>query len=88
MIHFLWKVGDWFPKWKGSRRFTCTSTIFPYGLLRRPNFPPQGSFDHLQGGYVQGLWEDMFLRCKESARKSLASHLLRNGSRLEEGVPG
>ena len=18
MVHFLWKVGDWFPKWKGE----------------------------------------------------------------------
>ena len=28
---FLWEVGDWFPKWKGGRRFTCASTIFPFG---------------------------------------------------------
>ena len=30
----------------------------------------------------------MFLSCKGSAMKSLAGHLLRDDSRLEEGVPG
>ena len=31
IIHFSWKVGDWFPKWKGRRRFICTSTVFLFG---------------------------------------------------------
>ena len=48
--------------------------------------PSQGSFDYPKGGYVRGLWEDMFLSCKGSARKSLSSHLHRDGSRPEEGV--
>ena len=47
---------------------------------------PQGSFDHPKGGYVRRLWDDMFLSCERSAGKSLAGHLLRDGSRLEEGV--
>ena len=34
MIHFLWKVSDWFPKWKGGRRFTCASSDFPFGLTK------------------------------------------------------
>ena len=46
-------------------------------------FPLQGSFDHLQGDYIRGLWENMLLSCKGSAGKSLASHLLRDGSRLK-----
>ena len=26
MVHFLWKVGDWFPKWKGrGASFVCQS---------------------------------------------------------------
>ena len=29
---------------------------------------------------------NMFLNCKESARKSLVDHLLRDGSQLEEDV--
>ena len=41
-----------------------------------------------QSGYVRGLWEDMFLRCERSTRKSLASHLLRDDNRLEEDVSG
>ena len=86
MIHFLWKVGDWFPKWKGGGRFICASTVFPFGQPSRLNLPPQGSFDHLKGGYVHGLWEDVFLSWEGSARKSLAGHLLRDGSRLEEDV--
>ena len=61
MIHFLWEVGDWFPKWKGGRCFTCASTVFPFGKLSCPSLPPQGSFDHFKGGYVRGLREDMFL---------------------------
>ena len=28
---FLWKVGDWFSKWKGGKRFTYASTVFLYG---------------------------------------------------------
>ena len=47
---------------------------------------PQGSVDHLKGGYVQGLWEDMFSSYKELAEKSLAIHLLKDGSRLEDCV--
>ena len=47
-------------------------------------FMLQGSFDHLQGDYIRGLWEDMLLSCKGSAGKSLASHLLRDGSRLKK----
>ena len=35
-----------------------------------------------------GLWEDVFLSCEGSTRKSLAGHLLRDVSRLEENVPG
>ena len=35
-----------------------------------------------------GLWEDVFLRCEGSAGKSLVGRLLRDGSRLEEDVPG
>ena len=81
MIHFLWKVSNWFPKWKGGRRFICTSTVFPFGCLSRPNLS-QGSFDHPKGGYIRGLWEDMFLSCKRSIGKSLVEHLLRDGSRL------
>ena len=73
-------------EWKGGRRFTCESTVFPFGELSRPNLPPQGLFDHPKGGYVRGLWEDMFLSCKGSAGKSLADHLLTDESRLEEGV--
>ena len=88
MIYFLWKVGDWFLKWKGGVHFTCASTVFPFGKLSHPNLPPQGSLDHLQGGYVRGLWEDMFLSYKGSARESLVGHLLRDGCWLEEGVPG
>ena len=39
------------------------------------------------GGYVRGLWEeDMFLSYERLAGKSLVGHLLRDGSRLEEGV--
>ena len=30
-IHLLWEVGDWIPKWKGGRRVSCASTIFPFG---------------------------------------------------------
>ena len=30
----------------------------------------------------------MFSSCKESVRKSLIDHLLKDGSRLEDGVPG
>ena len=52
-------------------------------ILSRQNLPPQGSFDHPRDGYVRGLWEDMFLSCERSAGKSLADHLLRDGSRLE-----
>ena len=36
--------------------------------------------------YVRDLWEDMLLSCKGSVGKSLASHILRDNSRLEEGV--
>ena len=28
MNHFLWKVADWFPKYKGGGRFICASTVF------------------------------------------------------------
>ena len=28
MNHFLWKVVDWFPKYKGGGRFICASTVF------------------------------------------------------------
>ena len=80
-------MGDWFLKWRG-RRFTCASTIFPFGQLSRPNLPPQGSFDLPKGGYVRGLWEDMFLSCKGSVGKSFVGHLLRDGNRLEGGVLG
>ena len=82
MIHLLWKVSDWFPKWRGGRRFICASIVFPFGWLSRPNLPPQGSFDHSKGGYIRGLWEDMFLSCERSVGESLAGHLLRDGSRL------
>ena len=33
------------------------------------------------------LWEDVFWGCEGLARKLLADHLLRDGSRLEEDVP-
>ena len=41
MIHFLWKVGDWFPKLKEGRRFICALTVFPFGKVSCPNIPPQ-----------------------------------------------
>ena len=37
-------------------------------------------------GYVRGLWEDMFSSCKESAGKSLADHLIKDGSWLKDCV--
>ena len=27
MVHFLWKVGDWFPKWKGDASFAVMYVI-------------------------------------------------------------
>ena len=49
---------------------------------------PQGSFDHPKGGYVRGLWEDVFLSCDEPTGKLLIDQLPRDGSRPGEGVPG
>ena len=40
------------------------------------------------GGYVCGLWEDMFLSCERLAGKSLVDYLLREGNRLEKDVSG
>ena len=89
MIHFYWKVGDWFPKWKGGGRFICASTVFPFGEPSHPNLLSQGLFDHPKGGYVRDLWEDVFSSYEGSVGKLLAAgHLLRDGSRLQEEVPG
>ena len=63
------------------------STVFPFGWLSRLNLPLQGLFDHPKGGYVRGLWKDMFLRCERSIDKSLTDHFLRDDSRLEEDMP-
>ena len=30
MVHFLWKVGDWFPKWKGGG---ASFALQPFFLL-------------------------------------------------------
>ena len=68
-------------------RFICASTVFSFGQSSRSNLPPQGSFDHLKGSYVCGLWEDVFLNSEGSAVKSLADHLLRDDSRLGKDVP-
>ena len=88
MIHFLWKVGDWFPKWNGGGRFICTTTVFPFGWPSHLNLPSQGSFDHPKGYYVRDSWEDVFSSCDGSAGKLLVGHLLRDGSRLEKMCPG
>ena len=82
------EVGDWFMKLKGGRRFICASTVFPFGYPSHLNLSPQGSFDHSKGGYVHGLWEDVFLSCEGSTGKLLVDHLLRDGSRLEEDMSG
>ena len=37
---------------------------------------------------MRGLWEDVFLSYEGSAERSLAGHLVRDGSRLEEDMPG
>ena len=37
---------------------------------------------------MRGLWEDVILSCEGSAGKSLAGHLLRDDSRLQEDVLG
>ena len=37
---------------------------------------------------MRGLWEDVFLSCEGSTGKLLASHLLRDDSRLKEDMPG
>ena len=50
--------------------------------------PPQGSFDHPNGSYIHGLWEDVFLSYEGSVGKLLTDHILRDDSRLEEDVPG
>ena len=57
---FYGKVVDWFLKWKRGRRFICASTVFPFGQSSPPNLPHQESFDHPKGGYVHGLWENVF----------------------------
>ena len=46
------------------------------------------SFDHPKDGYVRDSWEDVFSSCERSVRKLLVDHLLRDGSRLGEDVPG
>ena len=82
-------MGDWFPKWKGGGHFICASTVFLFGKPSHLNLPPQGSFDHPKDGYVSDLWEDVFSSCEGLARILLvAGHLLRDGSRVEEDVPG
>ena len=83
---FLWKVGDWFPKWKGGGRFICASTAFPFEFPSRPNFPPQGLFDHPKGGYLRGLYDDVLSSCKGSVGELLAGHFLRDNSWLGKNV--
>ena len=59
---------------------------FSFWIAKSSESSLQGSFDHPKGGYVCGLWEDVFLSCEESTGKLLVGHLLRNGSRLEEDM--
>ena len=46
------------------------------------------SFDHSKDGYVRDSWEDVFSSCDELVGKLLDDHLLIEGSRLGEVVPG
>ena len=73
---------------EGRQALHLRANRFSFWIIKLSSLSPQGSVDHLKGGYVQGLWVNMFLNCKGSAGKSLAGHLLRDGSRLEEGMPG
>ena len=54
--------------------------FFSFGLPSHLNLSSQESFDYPKDGYVRGSWEDMFLSCKESTRKLLVDHLLKDGS--------
>ena len=60
---------------------------FSFWIAKHPNLPPQGSFDYPKGGYVCGSWKDTFLSCEGSTWKLLVGHFLRDGRKLEEGVP-
>ena len=71
---------------EGKPTLYLRANRFSFWITKLSSLPPQGSVDHLKGGYVRGLWMNMFLNCKGSARKSLAGHLLRDDSRLEEDV--
>ena len=87
MIHFLWKLGDWFVKRKGGGGFICASgPVLPFGYPSYPNLPSQESFDHPKGGYVSDSWDDVFLSCDGLVGKLLADHLLRDGRWLGEDV--
>ena len=72
----------------GGERFIFVLVNFPFGLPSYPNLPLQESFDHPKGGYIHDSWEDFFSSCEGSSGKLLASHILRDDSRLGEDVPG
>ena len=71
---------------EGRKTLHLRINRFSFWIAKSSSLSPQGSFDHPKGGYIRGLWEDMFLSCERSTGKSLVGHLLRDDNRLEKGV--
>ena len=59
--------------------WTTRSPQRPAGFIARA---------HLEDGYLRDWWENVFSMCEGSDDKLLVGHLLRDGSRLGEDVPG
>ena len=58
MVHFSWKVGDWFPKWKGGGALLPVKACSSFWIAKLSE--TQESFDHPKDDYVRYSWEDVF----------------------------